>query len=235
MSYTRIRGFPYETSPFARRSRRVRQGGAARGARAALVLVLALATLAAGCGRRGPRPQGEQREFWQAIRMLCGQSFTGELVHVNAADTSLVGQQLVLHVWQCYANELRLAFHVGDDHSRVWLLSPVENGLRLSHAIHKADGTPDPYSGYAGETRDRGSSTLQTFLPDANTVARVPASAGTYWTIEIRPRQRLTYAYHGRDGGARFRVDFDFSARAARPPAPWGYTRGRGRPAGGPN
>lgn len=167
-----------------------------------------------------------QVAFWNAIRALCGQAFEGRAVEVSSVDSAIVGQTLVLDVWQCYHDELRLAFHVGDDHSRVWRLLRDDESLRLVHDVHEADGSVAEISGYGGRAADPGSPTLQEFMADPETTTQVPSAAGSTWSLEILPRERLTYDFSG-VGGIRFRVDFDLSARAGRPPPPWGLTRRR--------
>jgi len=165
-----------------------------------------------------------QRAFWSGLRTLCGRSFPGTLVQASGADTVLARGPLVLNVWQCYHREVRLAFHAGDDHSRVWLLTPTQNGLRLSHSVHEADGSLAPFSGYGGETRAAGTAGRQEFVADETTVRRVPTSAGTVWILELVPGERLSYGLASA-GETRFRVDFDLTRPAPGPPPPWGYTR----------
>jgi hypothetical protein len=165
-----------------------------------------------------------QLAFWQSLRSLCGQAFEGRLVEASVTDSVALAAPLVLDVWQCYAEELRLAFHVGDDHSRVWLISPTDDGLSIEHALHGPDGEPLPFSGYGGATDSQGTATMQVFRPDDETLADVPSAVGTHWTLEVLPGERITYRLHSPATGD-FRVDFDIVRRAARPPAPWGYTR----------
>ena len=98
--------------------------------------------------------------------------------------------------------------------------------LVLEHALHGADGQPQPYSGYGGETASQGTPTAQTFVPDRETLSNVPASDGTQWVLEIVPDDRITYRLRS-PRTVDFRVDFDLRRRAGRQPAPWGFTRGR--------
>jgi hypothetical protein len=187
----------------------------------------ALLVALTGCLRPPAVTDPVQREFWNSLRVLCGRAFPGTLVRASGADTMLARSPLVLDVWQCYDREVRLAFHVGDDRSRVWLLSPVQSGLRLAHALHRADGSTEEFSEYGGLTRTPGTAGRQEFLADERTVRDVPSAATTVWALELVPRERLTYAL--RDAaGERFRVDFDLTRTAPHPPTPWGYTRTRG-------
>lgn len=189
-------------------------------ARPGLTVLIAFAT-ACSAGT----PDDPQVAFWQAIRSLCGQAFEGDLVEGSPADSAALASP-VLEVWQCYADELRLAVHTGEDHSRVWLLSPTADGLALHHAMHGPDGEPLRYSGYGGQTVGPGTATTQVFLPDQETLADLPTSEGMEWVLEIVPDDRITYRLRS-PATIDFRVDFDLHARAARQPAPWGFTRRR--------
>jgi hypothetical protein len=204
---------PYREFPHETRALRIRA-------------ILVALCLASACGRvTRPVTNPVQLEFWNALRRLCGRSFPGQLATVTGSDTVLVGQPLVLNVWQCYHRELRLAFHAGNDHSRVWLITSNKERLRLAHAVHDSAGTALPFSGYAGDALESGTAERQVFHPDVSTLTRVPAARGTSWVLELKPGQRLSYALHAPDGGVRFRVDFDLRQRSPRPPPPWGYTR----------
>ncbi len=188
-----------------------------------LTLSFLLAVLA-GCGRPPAVANPVQRAFWNQLRSLCGRAFPGRLVQAAPADSALVGQPLVLEVWQCYPRELRLAFHVGEDRSRVWVVAASGSGLTLKHQLHARDGSPTEYSGYGGETWNEGTKSRQEFRADEHTVHEVPSAASTLWTLELVPHTRLTYAVRSA-GAEQFRVDFDLARAALRPAPPWGYTR----------
>jgi len=203
-------------------STRSRSGRAGAGL-AVMILLLA------GCGPGSPDPP--QLAFWNDVRALCGQAFTGRAVEWTAVDSAAASQPLVLDVWQCYRDEIRLAFHIGGDASRVWRLTRDSQGLHLAHEVHAADGEAADVSGYGGAASGEGTATSQEFRPDYETNARLPAAAGSVWTLEVVPHERLTYEFRSEREGVTFRVDFDLAKRiTSRPPAPWGYTR-QSRPA----
>lgn len=192
--------------------------------------LVAVCALLAGCVPRAP--ESPAVAFWNSVRSLCGRAFEGTAVELSAVDGAVSGQRLVLDVWQCYHDELRLVFHVGEDRSRVWRLTRARDGgeLRLIHDIHGADGSPAAVTGYGGAAAAAGSAGRQEFAADTETTSRIPSAAGSVWAIEIAPGERLTYAFHSGDGDIRFRVDFDLSRMTSRPPPPWGLTR-QSRPA----
>jgi hypothetical protein len=194
-----------------------------RSPRAGIRAVVA-ALLLAGCGPGTPDPP--QLAFWNAVRDLCGQAFEGRAVEWTAVDAEAAAAPLVLDVWQCYHDEIRLAFHIGDDASRVWLLTRDAEGLHLTHEVHGEDGTASDASGYGGVAGEEGTASRQAFRPDSETNARLPVAAGSIWTLEIVPHERLTYAFRSDREAVTFRVDFDLTGHVTdRPPAPWGYTR----------
>jgi hypothetical protein len=205
----------------------IRRGGAATnrgGGVCSIVAILLIGATATACSTG--TADDPQIAFWHSIRALCGQAFDGRIVAGSAADSAALGPTPVLEVWQCYSDELRLAVHAGEDHSRVWLLSPTSDGLALHHELHGPDGEPLEYSGYGGETAGPGTATTQVFLPDRETLADVPTADGTEWVLELVPGDRITYRLRS-PATVDFRVDFDLSARAGRQPAPWGFTRKR--------
>ncbi len=188
-------------------------------------VLLAATTLAGGvaCAERtADDPAGT---FWNELRTLCGRSFTGSPTEVSVLDSAIVGEILVLNVWQCWNEEVRLAFHVGDDHSRVWVVSMDGDGLHLNHAVHAATGEPASFTNYGGAALGPGTAQMQTFEPDPETLVRFPSAAGSRWTLEFAPGERRSYTYTADDGARRFRVDFDLRSSAPRPPSPWGWTR----------
>lgn len=191
---------------------------------AAVTLVIAAASFFVASCIPGGETSDPQVAFWRSLRALCGQAFEGRMVQGSAADSAALSGPLVLDVWQCYSGELRLAFHAGEDHSRVWLLTPTDSGLALHHAVHDRNGEEGTFSGYGGETTSPGTASVQVFRPDDQTLADVPTAAGTEWVLEIVPRERITYTLRS-PATTDFQVTFDLSRRAGRPPAPWGFTR----------
>ena len=172
-------------------------------------------------------------KFYQSIAALCGQSFAGKIVANTPASTTpdpFAGKALVMHVRECNEGELRIPFHVGDDHSRTWVITRQGSGLRLKHDHRHADGSPDATTMYGGDTRDAGTERRQEFPVDAESVAMVQAqgmqaSLTNTWAMEIQPEQASVseFVYElSRPGGRLFRVRFDLTRPVPTPPAPWG-------------
>ncbi|HYM87277.1 MAG TPA: hypothetical protein VET30_11175 [Pseudoxanthomonas sp.] len=167
--------------------------------------------------------------FYQRIASLCGQSFAGQIVAntpASATPDPFAGRTLAMHVRECSEDELRIPFHVGDDHSRTWVITRSGTGLRLKHDHRHADGSPDATTMYGGDTRDAGTAQRQAFPVDAESVAMfqaqgMRASLTNTWAMEITPGSEFVYEL-SRPGGRLFRVSFDLAHPVANPPAPWG-------------
>ena len=166
-----------------------------------------------------------------AIASHCGQAFAGRIVANEPASPgpdAFEGQDLVMHVRGCDTPETQLLvpFHVGDDHSRTWVITRTATGLRLKHDHRHADGSPDEQTMYGGETATAGTATRQEFPVDAESIAlfgRTGADVSTTntWAMEIEPGRRFLYEL-SRPGGRLFQVEFDLATPVAEPPAPWG-------------
>ena len=99
-----------------------------------------------------------QQVFFDRIAELCGQSFTGNVFTDRPESTgpnAFRDQPLTMHVRECSEQEIRIPFHVGDDHSRTWVLTRTGNGLRLKHDHRLASGSDDPVTMYGTGTRSR--------------------------------------------------------------------------------
>ncbi|WP_269532734.1 hypothetical protein [Chitinimonas sp. BJYL2] len=158
--------------------------------------------------------------FLKNLASLCGKAFEGKLVEGNTSDKTFADKKLVMHVRECGDTVVRVPFHVGDDHSRTWVISRTDTGLRLKHDHRHADGSEDAVTQYGGDTSDAGTDTLQAFPADAHTAKLIPAAATNVWRVEVVPGERFSYRLQR--GERRFRVDFDLTQAVALPPAPWG-------------
>jgi hypothetical protein len=199
-------------------------------------LPLAAATLLAACtGQRDSVAHdvamAPADAFLAAVAAHCGKAFEGHIA-VNtprsAGPDPFDGKRLVMHVRGCEdsAHELRIPFHVGDDHSRTWVLSRTDTGLRLKHDHRHADGSPDAVTMYGGDSTPPGTAQRQAFPVDADSVAMfrkagMEASVRNTWAMEVEPDERFVYELT-RPDGRRFQVVFDLSKPVALPPAPWG-------------
>src|SRR5690606_8392331 len=140
-------------------------------------------------------------EFLLRLAEHCGQAFAGRIVANEPASPepdAFEGQALVMHVRGCDdpTRELRVPFHVGDDHSRTWVLTRTEAGLRLKHDHRHEDGSPDEQTMYGGETTAPGTAVRQEFPVDQASIelfGRTGAEVSTTntWAMEVEPGQRF--------------------------------------------
>lgn len=193
------------------------------------------ACLLVACGTTGPAPGGGTAapadQFLHALSQYCGKAFAGRIIANQPAPTepdAFQGKTLVMHVRGCDApaQEIRVPFHVGDDHSRTWVITRTATGLRLKHDHRHEDGSPDAVTMYGGDADAAGTVRRQSFPVDAESVAMfkregLNASLENTWAMELVPGSTFVYEL-SRPGGRLFRVQFDLSAPVALPPAPWG-------------
>ena len=169
-------------------------------------------------------PPSPQEVFFASLSALCGQAFEGQLVSTDAADADFAKQSMVMHVLECSETEIRIPFHVGDDHSRTWVITREEDGLRLKHDHRHEDGSEDAVTQYGGDTIDVGTPTRQNFPVDDFSIAMferegLAASVVNVWSVEF---DEGLFAYELTRPNRHFRVEFDTSVPVAAPPAPWG-------------
>jgi hypothetical protein len=166
--------------------------------------------------------------FLARIAGQCGQSFAGRIVVNEPAsdDDPFSGRPLLMHVRECKDDELKIPFHVGDDHSRTWVLTRTGTGLRLKHDHRHEDGTDDAVTMYGGDTITPGTEVRQEFPVDEFSIAMfkregLSASVTNVWAMEIEPGERFLYELAR--PGRLFQVEFDLRTPVETPPAPWGH------------
>jgi hypothetical protein len=169
-------------------------------------------------------------QFMAAFEQHCGLSYEGSIAAntpVNP-DDAFAGQTLVMHVRECLDGELRIPFHVGDDHSRTWIITRTDAGLRLKHDHRHEDGSEDILTQYGGDTSTDGSASRQEFPVDQFSIDLFlregsAASVTNVWAMEIVPGQQFVYELSRPGSDRMFRVAFDLSTPVATPPTPWGH------------
>ena len=170
--------------------------------------------------------------FLAALASHCGQAFAGRIVAnepKSPEPDAFEGKPLVMHVRGCDdpKRELKVPFHVGDDHSRTWVLTRTASGLRFKHDHRHEDGSEDAVTMYGGDTDTPGTAQRQEFPVDAESIAMfeqegLNASVTNTWAMDIEPQRRFLYEL-SRPGGRLFQVEFDLTTPVALPPAPWGH------------
>ncbi len=188
-----------------------------------------LLLLPAACAApvRAPGPA----DLLDALRPYCGKAFAGRVVADTPppASSAFAGKALVMHVRECRDAAIRVPFHVGDDHSRTWVLTRTASGVQLKHDHRHEDGSPDKVTLYGGDSAGTrslpGNGVRMEFPVDAASVANfeangLAASVRNTWAMEWVPG-RFVYEL-SRPDGRLFRVEFDLTRPVGPPPPPWG-------------
>lgn len=162
--------------------------------------------------------------FFDHLRAHCGKAYEGR-VTVNNPEASGFEGRLVMHVRKCSEHELQIPFHVGDNHSRTWILTKTGSGISLKHDHRNADGSYDELTMYGGHTVDAGFENSQSFPVDQYSKELfaqlgLPASNTNIWQMYIYPEE---FTYRLIREGREFRVDFDVTRPVSLPQTPWGY------------
>ena len=179
---------------------------------------LSLAALLSACATASA-PVAPQDAFFANLTALCGQRFEGRVVTTDPADAAFANARLLMHVRDCSADEVRIPFRVGEDHSRTWVVTRTDTGLRLKHDHRHEDGTEDVLSQYGGDTADAGTAERQEFpvdqfSKDLFTRENRAVSNTNVWAVEVHPGRIYAYELR-RPGGRFFRVEFDLTRPVA--------------------
>jgi hypothetical protein len=178
------------------------------------ILAIACVLAVAGCSTTPLAPPTAAAAFFINMTKLCGKSFAGRLAAGDASDADFAKADMRAHVRQCSDTEIRIAFVVGDDKSRTWIISKVGVGLRLKHRHMLNEGTEDHVSQYGGDTQNTGSATRQEFPVDDFSKQMFmnegrAVSTTNVWAFELKSGESLTYELSRPN--RLFRVEFDLA------------------------
>lgn len=163
--------------------------------------------------------------LFEQLSTLCGQAFEGGVVTEDERDADFASQRLVMHVRECEADTLRIPFHVGEDRSRTWVITRLDDGrLRLKHDHRHEDGSEDVLTQYGGKTDNAAAGLSADFPADEDSRALfaregIEVSMANVWTMAI-DGDSFVYALNRPD--RHFEARFDLTRAVAPPPAPWG-------------
>ena len=147
-----------------------------------------------------------QEVFFDRLTSLCGARFEGESVFPEDPGDAFRDQLLVAVIDSCSADEIRIPFLVGEDHSRTWVLKKTANGLQLKHDHRHDDGTPDEVTLYGGTAINPGTTISQSFPADTYTADLIPEAASNEWFLSLSEgADEITY-YLERHNKARFKA-----------------------------
>lgn len=166
------------------------------------------------CATVPAEPANPQDAFFARMKSLCGQNFEGRLATTDPADTDFAGKRLLARSAGCTDSEVRIAFDVGEDKSRTWIITRTPDGVRLKHRHLLKDGSVDPLSNYGGDTVAPGTVMRQEFPADQESKDMFvkegrEISLTNVWAFEVKPGKALTYELAR--PGRLFRVSFDLT------------------------
>lgn len=167
----------------------------------------------------------EQQAFFNNLAKHCGNAYEGKVVSTDKADADFASKRLVMHVRECSDDVIKVPFHVGDDHSRTWVITKTIYGLHLAHDHRHKDGSEDKVTMYGGMTANFGIETKQSFPVDARSINNfrdngLDVSITNIWHLYLKPN---TFSYQLTRANRNFKVDFDLTKPVALPPVPWGH------------
>jgi len=166
-----------------------------------------------------------QDALFEDLKSHCGKAYAGKLVSNDEVDADFASKTMVMHVRECSETELRIPFHVEDDHSRTWVITKTDSGLRLKHDHRHEDGSEDAVTQYGGDTIYEGAKSRQVFPVDQFSIDMflkegLDVSIVNVWAVEIN---NAFFAYELSRPNRYFRVEFDVTKPVEIPPAPWGF------------
>ncbi|MCR9127960.1 MAG: hypothetical protein NXI12_00415 [Alphaproteobacteria bacterium] len=192
-----------------------------------MLIRTAAVSLIASAAACSPSAEPEPETLFSALSALCGQAFEGEVVSTDPRDADFASQRLVMHVRECGEDELRVPFHVGENRSRTWVITRLEDGrVRLKHDHRHEDGSEDVLTQYGGTSAAPASGLSVDFPADAESRALferegIPDSMQNTWTMAIEDGE---FVYALNRPNRQFEARFDLSDPVETPPAPWGST-----------
>lgn len=174
------------------------------------------------------QPEVPANAFFASLLTHCGKAFEGHVVSDDPADADFASERLVMHLAECSDDVIRIPFHVGEDRSRIWVVTRIgEDRLQLKHDHRHEDGTSDAVTMYGGTSVQAGNAGRQEFPVDAESIAMferegLEASVVNTWAIEVSDG---AFVYElSRPTGRFFRAEFDLVRPVETPPLPWGWT-----------
>ncbi len=153
-----------------------------------------------------------------------GKSYQGQITAGGKIGDGFTGEKLIMHVDKVEGNRVCVPFHVGENRSRVWILTLEGDRILLKHDHRHEDGTPDKVTMYGGWTTNHGTENIQVFPADQQTRDLIDYAAQNVWWMTIND-STFTYNLHRVGSDRLFSVSFDLTKPVETPPAAWGWEK----------
>lgn len=160
-------------------------------------------------------------QFWKNLKKHCGNSYEGMVIEAPAND-SFRAHKLIMHLRSCNDSLIKIPFFVGEDKSRTWVLSLIDDKIQLKHDHRHQDGTPDKVTQYGGLASNSGSPSIQVFPANQETANLISYATTNVWWITL---DETSFTYNLRRIGSDrlFTIKFDLTKPVSAPDAPWGW------------
>jgi hypothetical protein len=167
--------------------------------------------------------QSNQDKFFDSVKALCGQAFSGGIVEDTSNSDAYRGRKFMLHIRDCSATQIKMPLHIDDNSSRILILTKGEDNILLQHDHRHHDGTSDDLTLYGGFTTDAGSANAQAFPESAESIEITKAHAPTrtwpsVWSIIV---SFDNIVYQVVRPGRTIKTKFNFKNTVANPPKAW--------------
>lgn len=162
---------------------------------------------------------------FETLQGNCGKAFAGHVTR-GTEDDAWRKAAIIMHVRECSDSLIKVPLHVDDNHSRIWIITKTEGGMRLKHDHRHADGHSDTVTMYGGDSAagDGGTHDADVAFPvDAESIALfkangLEASITNVWHVAVKDGK---FSYRLTRENRDFMVEFDLSKPVATPPDAW--------------
>jgi len=161
--------------------------------------------------------------FWANLESLCGKAYSGELVHGPANDTVFAGKRMLIYASKCAQNNINIHLMVGEDRSRTWIFTCMEDRILLKHDHRHEDGSSDLITFYGGLSTNTGSAQRQIFPADQETADMLPAAAANIWWVDLHPGEFFAYNLRRMGSDRFFSIRFNLNTEVPTPDTAWGW------------
>jgi hypothetical protein len=170
------------------------------------------------------RAEDPQEIYFTQLTSLCGKAFLGAVKKDTADSATYRGKQVILHIRDCSDTQIKMPMHVGDNSSRILILTKTADGIQLQHDHRHHDGTSDDLTLYGGTTKTKGTVNQQNFPVNAVTHkmfvdADIERSLPNVWSIKVFPGK--TAMYKLKRPTLDFQIEFDLTKEVKNPPKAW--------------
>ncbi|WP_270090059.1 hypothetical protein [Sphingobacterium sp. SYP-B4668] len=168
----------------------------------------------------GAAQQSKPQSFINAFERHLGQYYEGKIIAGGKEGDGFTGKPLLMQVLSWDAGQVKVPFYVGDDKSRTWIFSLVDERIELKHDHRMSDGTPDKITFYGGVAPNEGTASLQMFPADVETCALIDYACFNVWWVTLE-QDKFTYNLRRIGSDRLFSVEFDLTKPIQSDFKPW--------------